>query len=128
MRQIDGRHPPPIIFRKEADRDGVASCLSELRQWEDFFAYPGIAMLRKVEDRISDGDATGTARLIQQISAALSSHSYRDNGSDWEAGDEPVHVLREVVKGLGQEGAPHKPYFEVLIVSPGGPATRSQAA
>src|SRR4029077_16553501 len=31
-------------------------------------------------------------------------------------------------KGLGQEGAPHQPYFEVLIVSPSGPSPRAQAA
>src|SRR5882757_9075447 len=85
---------------READRSAVAACLSELRQWEDFFAYPGASLLRKVDERIAAGDATGAARTIQQISTALSSHSYRENASDWEAGDESAHVLREAVKSL----------------------------
>ena len=95
---------------READRSAVAACLSELRQWEDFFAYPGVSLLRKVDERISAGDATGATRSIQQISTALSSHAYRENASEWEAGDQLAHALHQVVKGLGQEGAPYKPY------------------
>ena len=113
---------------READRAAVSACLSELRQWEDFFAYPGAALLRKIDERIASGDAIGAARGIHQVSTALSSHSYRENVRDWEGGDESQSVLREVVKGLGQEGAPHQPYFEVLIVSPSGPSARAQAA
>jgi arginine decarboxylase len=113
---------------READRTAVAACLSELREWEDFFAYPGGALLRKIDERITSGDAVGAARSIHQVAAALASHSYRENASDWDGGDESQSVLREVVKGLGQEGAPYKPYFEVLIVSPSGPAARGQAA
>ena len=113
---------------RETDRTAVAACLGDLRQWEDFFAYPGSALLRRVDERIASGDATGAARLIRQISAAVSSHSYRNNGGDWEAGDDSPNVLGEAVKGLGQEGAPHRPYFEVLIVSPAPPSNRAQAA
>src|SRR5207344_739420 len=89
---------------------------------------PGAVRLRKIDERIASGDATGAARTIQQVSAALSSHSYRENASDWEAGDESQSVLREVVKGMGQEGAPYKPYFEVLMVTPANPSNRAQAA
>jgi arginine decarboxylase len=113
---------------RDTDRAAVATCLAELRQWEGFFAYPGEALLRRIDERVASGDATGTAKAIHQISLALASHSYRENASDWEAGDESQSVLREVVKGLGHEGAPHKPYFEVLIVSPNGASARSQVA
>ena len=113
---------------READKAAVAGCLAELRQWEEFFAYPGTALLRKVDERIASSDAMGAARLIQQISAAVSSHSYRGNVGDWESGDESPNVLGEVVKGMGQEGAPHKPYFEVLIVSPANASMRAQSA
>jgi len=58
--------------------------LSELRQWEDFFAYPGHELLRTLSERIDAGDATGTVRLAQTISAALLTHSYRANVADWE--------------------------------------------
>jgi arginine decarboxylase len=113
---------------REKDRAAVATALSELHQWEDFFAYPGAMLLRKLEERITGGDAIGATRLTQQISTALSSHSYRERGDEWELKDDSTFVLREAVKGLGQEGAAHKPYFEVLIVSPSGPAARAQTA
>src|SRR3954469_15163874 len=73
---------------RENDRAALAAALSELRQWEDFFAYPGAVLLRKLEERITGGDASGATRLTQQISAALSSHSYRECGGDWEMGDD----------------------------------------
>ena len=111
---------------RESDRAEVSAALTELKQWEDFFAYPGAALLRKVNDRIASGDATGAARLIQQISAAVASHSYRANVGEWEAEDEAPHVLAEAVKGLGEEGTQYRPYFEVLVVSPSGPAARTQ--
>ena len=59
---------------RENDRTAVAACLSELRQWEDFFAYPGGALLRFLDERIASGDAAAASRLIHQISVALSSH------------------------------------------------------
>src|SRR6185312_8213696 len=68
-------------------RSSVVNSFSELRQWESFFAYPGPALLKTIEGRITQGDATGTARLIQSISAALLSHSYRTNAADWGSPD-----------------------------------------
>src|SRR6185369_11859921 len=56
---------------READRVAVAACLAELRQWEDFFAYPGDALLRKIDERIVSGDAIGAAKAIHQVSMAL---------------------------------------------------------
>ena len=120
-------HRSSCPIGRRTGRRWPRACLN-YRQWEDFFAYPGAALLRKIDESIASGDAIGAARAIHQISMALSSHSYRENAGDWEAGDESQSVLREVVKGLGQEGAPHKPYFEVLIVSPSGPSARAQAA
>src|SRR5215467_12997561 len=64
---------------KERHRDKVSRSFQELRQWEDFFAYPGQALLKILSERINSGDATGTTRLAQSISAALLTHSYRTN-------------------------------------------------
>src|SRR3954454_11397091 len=92
------------LAEREADKTAVAACLAELRQWEEFFAYPGGALLRTLDDRVASSDAMGATRLIQQISAAVSSHSYRGNAGDWDEGDETPNVVGEVVKGMGQEG------------------------
>ncbi len=104
----------------QSQQSAVSALFRELRQWEDFFAYPGLALLRTLDERIASGDATGTARLVQSISAALLTHSYRTNLADWENDEAPIS-LAERVPGA-QEGASYRPYFEVLFVSPARPA------
>jgi arginine decarboxylase len=107
----------------EGKRDNVATSFAELRQWEDFFAYPGPALLNSVSERISEGDATGTARLVQAISTALLTHSYRTNAADWEGEEIFPGGISEKLP-LGKEGdARHRPYFEVLIASIANPET-----
>src|SRR6266481_6514366 len=111
---------------KEKDQAGISASLAELRQWEDFFAYPGHALLRTLSERINSGDATGTVRLAQTISGALLTHSYRTNMADWEGEDQSPISFSEMVPGGREETAPHRPYFEVLVVSPARPAAWSE--
>ncbi len=54
--------------KKDEHQRVVAKSFQELRQWEDFFAYPGQALLKLLEERIASSDAVGTARLVQSIS------------------------------------------------------------
>src|SRR5712675_1271637 len=61
----------------EGHQAAVLTSFLELRQWEDFFAFPGRAKLKAVHERIVSGDSTGTTRLVQSISSALLTHSYR---------------------------------------------------
>jgi arginine decarboxylase len=106
----------------------ISASVAELRQWEDFFAYPGQALLKTLDERIASGDAGGTARLVQSLSAALLTHSYRTNLADWEGEEQSPIGLAERVPGAGEETAPHRPYFEVLVVSPARPAAWSELA
>jgi len=119
------RHWASMGNRPEAEsREGAAAvseACRELKQWEDFFAYPGPVMLRTLEERIASGDAAGTSRLVQSISTALLTHSYRTNVADWER-DEGVASIGERVPGTADEGTGYRPYFEVLAVSPARPA------
>ena len=121
-----------LASQQSLDREGrqaaVWASLSELRQWEDFFAYPGHELLRTLSERIDAGDATGTVRLAQTISAALLTHSYRANVADWEGEEQSPIGFSERVPGAGEETAPHRPYFEVLVVSPARPAAWSELA
>ena len=96
----------------------VTNSFQELRQWEDFFAYPGQQLMAALEERISSGDATGAARSIQSIGNALLTHSYRTNVGEWESEDEASINLGERVPAAGADAAAHRPYFEVLVVSP----------
>lgn len=102
---------------RETQQAAASAAFQELRQWEDFFAYPGEQLLKALGDRISSGDATGTAHLAQSISTALLTHSYRTNLADWEGEDQAAPKFSDRVPGTG-EGAQHRPYFEVLVASP----------
>jgi arginine decarboxylase len=106
---------------KETGQAAVSKSFQDLRQWEDFFAYPGSVLLKTLQERIDSNDATGTARLAQSISAALLTHSYRTNAGDWE-GDEGPTSLGDRLPRDNENSAHHRPYFEVLFVSPARPA------
>jgi len=108
---------------KERHREAVSSLFQELCQWEDFFAYPGESLLKALKERIGSGDAASVVRLAQSISAALLTHSYRTNLTDWEIADQTPIVLADKVPGSGEEATAHRPYFEVLVVSPARPET-----
>src|SRR6266576_1115419 len=113
---------------KEKYQAAVSASFAELRQWEDFFAYPGQALLRTLSERISAGDAGGTTRLVQSLSAALLTHSYRTNAADWEGEEQSSIGFSEIVTGANEETAPHRPYFEVLVVSPARPSAWADLA
>ena len=106
---------------KENQQAATSASFQELRQWEDFFAFPGEALLRTLGERIASGDATGTAHLAQSISTALLTHSYRTSLADWEGEEQPTISLADRVPGTGEE-TQYRPYFEVLVVSPAGAA------
>ena len=103
---------------KTEHRAAVTNYFQELQQWEDYFAYPGQKLLASINERIASGDAAGTARLIQSISTALLTHSYRANVADWESEEQSTINLAGRVPVDGEDGAAHRPYFEVLVVSP----------
>ena len=113
---------------REKLQEDISASFQELRQWEDFFAYPGHKLLRTLNERIDSGDATGTVRMAQTVSGALLTHSYRSNVADWEGEDQSPIGFSERVPGASEESAPHRPYFEVLVVSPAHPAAWSELA
>src|SRR6266576_2694243 len=113
---------------KEKYQATVSASVAELRQWEDFFAYPGQALLRTLDERITSGDAGGTTRLVQSLSTALLTHSYRTNAADWEGEEQSSIGFSEIVTGANEDTAPHRPYFEVLVVSPARPSAWADLA
>jgi arginine decarboxylase len=106
---------------KEEQQASTSASFQELRQWEDFFAYPGQVLLTTLGERISSGDAAETVRLAQSISTALLTHSYRSSLADWEGKEQPTISLADRVPGTGDE-TQYRPYFEVLMVSPSSSA------
>src|SRR5262245_23901716 len=113
---------------KDEYEASVSNAFQELRDWEDFFAYPGPALLRALDGRIASGDATGTAHLTQSISTALLTHSYRTNLGDWESEDQALIGFASSLPGAADEAGTHRPYFEVLVVSSAQAASWSDLA
>jgi arginine decarboxylase len=100
------------------ERSAVESGLEELSQWEDFYAYPGPALLSVVAERVVSGDAVGTVRVVRTISTAIVTHSYRANVGEWEKEDEAVGNLANRLPVSPEQKVAHRPYFEALFVSP----------
>ena len=101
----------------------VEASFSDLRQWENFFAYPGPALLKKIEDRITQGVAAGTAaaHTVHQRRPAesLLSHERRGLGSR----DVFTGSMSDKLPISSDGDAPHRPYFEVLIATAAFPST-----
>ena len=62
--------------------------LTALLPMEDFQAYPGARLMNAIKERVAAGDAMGTARLVQRVSSALMSRSYRSDAGEWESEDD----------------------------------------
>src|SRR5438477_2592024 len=101
---------------KEKDSSSTFAALQELKQWEDYFAYPGPILMRSLEESIASGDLRRTVRLVQLIHVALLTHSYRSNPAEWDGEEQPVRLGEGLPSG--DDAAAHRPYFEVLVVTP----------
>jgi arginine decarboxylase len=99
-------------------RASVGKALEELSQWEDFYAYPGPGLLNLLKDRISSGDVVGSVRLARAISTAIVTHSYRANVGEWDKEEDAVGNLANRLPVSAEQKVAHRPYFEVLFVSP----------
>ncbi|ANN67038.1 beta-eliminating lyase-related protein [Bordetella bronchialis] len=112
--------------RKGQGAGPVQEALAALRPMENYFAYPGLHLLRVLDERIAEDDALGAARLVLRMSNALLSGRYRYDSGEWEATeDTPTDAPDRMPPGLG-EAPPRRPYFETLFVTP-APAARLAA-
>jgi arginine decarboxylase len=103
----------------------AAGALEEIGLLEELSGYPGPRLMSQVSDRLREGDWAGLARLVQRISGALLSNSYRDDIAAWTEDDEgeagpTAETLLPPSVGRGQA---RRPYFETLIVAAGDRAT-----
>ena len=99
----------------QASAKEVEKALADLQFIEQFHAYPGIATMRALRDRLASDDARAVCRLIRRISDAILANSMAAE-MDLEGGKEDDQVPDIMPSGLGQREG-HRPYFEVLFVS-----------
>ena len=109
--------------KPDALRTELVEALQDLAPIEDLCGYPGPGLMAALKERLQTSDWTGLARLAQRISVSLLSNSYRDDPGAWLVDEEgEAHVPEVLPPGLGR-GQARKPYFEVLIVTPGERST-----
>ncbi len=106
----------PLVDRLRGEATAV---LAELAPIEDLSGYPGPHLMSQVQERLQTADWTGLARLVQRISMALLSNSYREDQEAWTADDETEAHLPDILPPSVGRGQTRKPYFEVLIVAAG---------
>jgi arginine decarboxylase len=109
-------------------RAAVEAALAEVRPLEDFFAYPGMRLLKTLADRIASDDALGVARLVRRISGALLSGSYRQDTGQWDASDDDGDSAPERLALTFEGGESRRPYFETLFVTPAPTASAAKVA
>ena len=76
--------------------------LTALLPMEDFQAYPGARILNAIKERVAGGDAMGAARLVQRVSSALMSRSYRSDAGEFEAEDDAPGTERAMPAAKGE--------------------------
>ncbi|MCC7487339.1 MAG: decarboxylase [Burkholderiales bacterium] len=104
-------------------RAEIAAVLEELNAIEELNGYPGPHLMGKLRERLHTGDWTGLARLVLRVSGALLSNSYRDDLEAWNPEEEGEGQLPDILPPSVGRGQSRRPYFEVLIVSPGERST-----
>ncbi|TAH37467.1 MAG: decarboxylase [Planctomycetota bacterium] len=107
-----------------ASKAECARQLEQLTPFESLQAFPGLRLLQALEERVSSGDAHAAARLVQRVSSALMSRSYRGESGDLEPEEDGGAGERALPTAPREAAA--RPYFEVLFVSP-APLSRRQA-
>jgi arginine decarboxylase len=105
----------------------ATAAINEITPLEDFFAYPGLRLMNALREHLAAGDADAIARLAGTVNAALASGAYRHDAAVWEAGEEAQITAAAFLPPSIAPGEKHRPYFEVLSVTPTDPARWERA-
>ncbi|MGE0659464.1 MAG: decarboxylase [Reyranellaceae bacterium] len=100
----------------------VTRLFDEIVPIEDYWAYPGLTLMRSLKDALNAQNTGVFLRLVQKIGRALISGAYRYEISAWDPLQETQVQGSDFMPPDLQSGEGHKPYFEVLVVTPNDPA------
>ena len=95
---------------------------------EAFYAYPGPRLMAALEQSLAERNAGVCSHLVNQVSTALLTGAYRHDPSAWDPLQSDVSSAADML--LPPEAQPsngHKPYFEVLVVTPTDPSQWERA-
>jgi arginine decarboxylase len=94
---------------------------AEIRPFEDYWAYPGPRLMATLGETLEQRNAGVFARLVQKVSNALLTGSYRYESTAWDPLQEGEGSTPDILPPDVKPGESHKPYFEVLMVTPNDP-------
>ena len=105
----------------------ASGLMGELGPLEEFWAYPGLRLMTALSERIATGNASALARLTREIEAALSSGAYRHDPAAWDPAQDAQITAEDFLPPSIASSAQHRPYFEVLSVTPTDPGRWERA-
>ena len=98
-------------------RAKVEDELSDISIIEELHAYPGVRLMGRLRERIASGEADAVVAMVRRIADAIltSAFAQQTDGDSAGDGDDGLpDVLPSVITGREH----HRPYFEVLLVTP----------
>lgn len=106
--------------RASADKLGpqIGALLDELEPLENFWAYPGPALMRSLRELFTGGDAQGLANAVIRVKSSIFSGAYRRDPAAWDIEEERENSFADRVPPGMAADVTYKPYFEVLTVAP----------
>lgn len=99
------------------NRAKVEAELSDIAVIEELHAYPGVRLMARLRERLASGEADAVASMVRRIADAIltSAYAQQTDGDGAADGDDGLpDVLPSAVSGREH----HRPYFEVLLVTP----------
>lgn len=99
------------------------AALANMTATESFHAYPGHHLISALQGHAAANDARATTSLARRITRSLLTRSFRQSAGDWDSDDDSQSVAADTLPPMNGSGEPHRPYFEVLIVT-GAPQAR----
>ena len=102
----------------ETAAGNASRLLADVAALEEYWAYPGSRLMASVAEALREHNAAVFARLVGKISMALVTGSYRHDTGVWDPMEEGEGRVLDVLPPDVQTGETHKPYFEVLVVTP----------
>ena len=97
-------------------KSDCARRLEQLRPFESLHAFPGIRLLKMLDERVNSGDSQGLLRLAQRVSNALMTRSFRNEAGGGEQEEDGSGAESTLPAAMRDPTA--RPYFEVLFVTP----------
>ncbi|MDF3075747.1 MAG: decarboxylase [Alphaproteobacteria bacterium] len=99
----------------------VTRLFGEITPLEDYWAYPGLTLMRSLKEALDAQNKGVFLRLAQKVGRALISGNFRYEVSAWDPLQD-TQVQGGDFMPPDLQGVDHKPYFEVLVVTPNDPA------